>query len=107
VPGDLDPEMQILLAAVTDVLGVIVGNTRLHLPANGLAVAARRREGAPRRRTLCGKLAGDVSARQVVKDMRMCRNCMHIAANLVRADDWSDYRTTRPPPRPHTTRPRF
>jgi hypothetical protein len=107
VPVDVDSEMQILLAAVTDVLGVIVGDTCLHLPANGPAIAARRRDGEPPQQALCGKTAGALSTRQAVKDMRMCQNCVRIAANLVRADDWSDYRATQPPARPRPTRPRY
>lgn len=48
---------------------------------------------------------GGVFARHTVTDMRVCRNCLHIAASLVYADDWSEYRVTwrtRPP----TTRKR-
>lgn len=107
MPDDADRAMETLLAGVIDVLGVIAGDRCLHLPTDGPALAARRRDGGPRQRGLCGHVSGGVFASHALGDMPMCRNCMRIAANLVRADDWSDYRTTRPPPRPHPTRPRY
>jgi hypothetical protein len=107
MPDKLDQEMQILLTGIIDVLGVIVGDRRLHLPTNGPPLSAHRRDGGPRRRALCGKTSGGVFARQAFAELPMCRNCLRIAANLIRADDWSEFRANWPPARPRTTRPRF
>jgi hypothetical protein len=81
-----EPEMVVLLEGVVDALGVIVGDRRLHLPADQV-VPAQCTGRAPISTTLCGKTAGGVYARSVVDDRRMCRICMVTAANRIRAGD--------------------
>jgi ribosomal protein S14 len=80
-------DMAVLLEAVVDALGVIVGEGRLHLPADVRAVPARRPGRGARSKTLCGTTSGGVYARGVVDDLGMCRICMVTAANRIRAGD--------------------
>ena len=107
MPDETDQGMQILLTGIIDVLGVIVGDRCLHLPTDGPPLSAHRRDGGPRQRALCGKTSGGVFARHAFAEMPMCRNCLHIAANRVRADDWSEYRATWPPARPRSPGQRY
>jgi ribosomal protein S14 len=81
-----EPEMVVLLEGVVDALGVIVGEQRLHLPADP-ALPARRTGRAPISASLCGRTSGGVYARSVVDDLGMCRICMVTAANRIRAGD--------------------
>ncbi|MGH3381092.1 MAG: hypothetical protein ACRDP6_40800 [Actinoallomurus sp.] len=79
--------MAVLLEGVADALGVIVGEQCLHLPADPHALPARRRGRGLRSQSLCGKTAGGLYVRGVVAELRMCRNCLVIAAYRIRAGD--------------------
>ena len=82
-----ESEMVLLLDGVIDVLGVIVGPSRLHMPTESGHLKALRKDRGQPVLALCGKTVGGVSARYEVADAPMCRNCTHIAANLIRSGD--------------------
>ena len=84
---EYEAEMVVLLEGVIDVLGVIVGPSRLHMPAESGHLKALRKDRGQPVVALCGTTVGGVSARYEVADAPMCRNCTRIAANLVRAGD--------------------
>jgi hypothetical protein len=83
-----EAEMMVLLEGVIDALGVIVGPTRLHMPAESGHLKALRQDRGQRAMALCGKgVRRRVHARYEVSDAPMCRNCTRIAVNLIRAGD--------------------
>ena len=82
-----ESEMVLLLNGVIDVLGVVVGPSRLHIPAESGHRKALPKDCGQPVSALCGTTVGCASARYEVADAPMCRNCTRIAANLVRAGD--------------------
>ena len=58
-----DAEMGVLLEGVADVLGVIVGPSRLHMPAESGHLKVLRKDRGQQVLALCGKTVGGVSAR--------------------------------------------
>jgi len=82
-----EAEMVVLLEGVVDVLGVIVGPSRLHMPAESGHLKAVRQDRRQPAIALCGKTFGRVRARYDAPEAPMCRNCTRIAANAIRAGE--------------------
>lgn len=83
--GEHGQRAAVVLDGVVDALGVIVGPTRLHLPAeHGAAFSSRCGGAEPQAQSLCGLTAGWIVARDGVdSDLPMCVICMNVAANLI------------------------
>jgi len=83
---DQNPQRSVVLDGLIDALGVIVGGTRRHLPAQqGVAAATGcGTAGEPRSQSLCGLITGRVVARDTVDtELPMCVICTTVAANLL------------------------
>jgi hypothetical protein len=83
---DQNPHQSVLLDGLIDALGVIVGVTRRHLPAQQDVAPANGRgaAGEPRTQSLCGLTTGRVVARDSVdNELPMCVTCMNVASNLI------------------------
>ena len=84
--GDPEQQTMVVLDGIVDALGVIVGLTRLHLPAEHSTAAAlsHARSNEPQSLSLCGLTTGQIVAREGVDtELPMCVICMNVAANLI------------------------
>ena len=75
----------VVIDGVVDALGVIVGLTRLHLPAEqGTTNSSRCDAGECHAQSLCGLTTGRIVTRDGVEGgLPMCVICMNVAANLI------------------------
>jgi hypothetical protein len=83
---DQSLQRSVVLDGLIDALGIIVGATRRHLPAQHSVAAANGcgTAGASRSQSLCGLTTGRVVARDTVDtELPMCVICMSVAANLL------------------------
>lgn len=82
---DQDFQRLVVLDGLIDALGVIVGATRRHVPAqHSVATANGFAVGALRSYSLCGLITGQVVPRDSAdSELLMCVTCMNVAANLI------------------------
>lgn len=75
----------VVIDGVVDALGVIVGLTRLHLPAEQGKTNPSRCDADERHaQSLCGLTTGRIVTRDCVEcRLPMCVICMNVAANLI------------------------